>query len=197
MVASSNWQRARAAAGILNALGTNFTDFGTVTIDAGATWTVNALALALSGVTITGSGGSNNLTLKSAGTVNLAGVSGFPTIDLATGDSTVAVTKQTLSGGKVTITDGLGGGNNIINVAGSAGETLIYMTGSGSDTFTGGAEIDIVYGSSSGAGQTLTFIASSGTDRFTGGFENDTVHVSAAAVGGDTLTGGSGTNTLS
>ena len=35
-----------------------------------------------------------------------------------------------------------------------------------------------------------------GTDSFTGGFENDTVDVSAAAVGGDTLTGGSGTNTL-
>ena len=29
-------------------------------------------------------------------------------------------------------------------------------------------------------------------DHFTGGFENDTVHVSAASVGGDTLTGGSG-----
>ena len=36
----------------------------------------------------------------------------------------------------------------------------------------------------------------SGTDTFTGGFENDTVSVSIAARAGDTLTGGSGTNTL-
>ena len=42
----------------------------------------------------------------------------------------------------------------------------------------------------------MVYYAGAGTDSFTGGFENDAVRVSAAAVGGDTLTGGSGANTL-
>ena len=45
-------------------------------------------------------------------------------------------------------------------------------------------------------GKTLAYYTGSGTDSFTGGFENDSVHVSAAAVGGDTLTGGSGQQRL-
>jgi hypothetical protein len=71
-----------SGSGTLNALGTNFTNFGAVTVDTGATWTVDALASALNGVTITGSGGSSTLTLRSSGAVPLAGVSGFPTINL-------------------------------------------------------------------------------------------------------------------
>ncbi len=42
----------------------------------------------------------------------------------------------------------------------------------------------------------MTWLTGAGTDSFTGGFENDTVNVTAAAVGGDTLTGGSGNNKL-
>ena len=45
-------------------------------------------------------------------------------------------------------------------------------------------------------GKTLTYFAGKGPDSFVGGFENDTVNVTAIAVGGDTLTGGSGSNKL-
>jgi hypothetical protein len=79
----------------------------------------------------------------------------------------VTVTDTTLSGGTVTINDGASGNNSVS----AAGDT------------------------SASTGKSLTYYAGTGTDSFTGGFENDTVHVSAAAVGGDTLTGGSGNNT--
>ena len=130
--------------------------------------TVHVSAAAVGGDTLTGGSGTNTLVLTSAGTLSLGGVSKFGTIDLAAGNSTVTVTDTTLSGGSVTINDGASG-NNTISAAG--------------DT-------------SASKGKTLTYYTGSGTDSFTGGFENDTVDVSAAAVGGDTLTGGSGTNTL-
>jgi len=157
-----------AGAGTLNALGTTFTDFGTVTVDAGATWTVEALASALAGTTIIGSGGSNRLEMTSAGTFSLGGVSKFPNIYLATGNNTVTVTDTTLSGGSVAVHDGASGTNSVSaagDTAASKGKTLYYVTGTGPDSFTGG-------------------------------FENDTVYVSATAAGGDTLTGGSGSNAL-
>jgi hypothetical protein len=77
------------------------------------------------------------------------------------------VTDAMLSGGSLTINDEASG-----NTISAAGDT------------------------SASTGKTLTYNAGSGTDSFTGGFENDKVNVSAAAVGSDTLTGGSGTNTL-
>ena len=42
--------------GTLNALGTTFTNFGTVIVDSGATWTVKALSSALAGVALLGNG---------------------------------------------------------------------------------------------------------------------------------------------
>jgi hypothetical protein len=120
------------------------------------------------GGTLTGGSGTNTLTLTSAGTANLGGVSKIGTIILAAGNSTVTVTDTTLSGGSVSLLDGASG-NNTVSAAG--------------DT-------------SASTGKTLTYFTGTGTDSFTGGFENDRVHVSAAAVGGDTLTGGSGANTL-
>lgn len=153
--------------GTLAALGTTFLNFGSVVVDPGATWTVEALASALAGVAITGSGGSDMLEMISAGTFSLGGVSNFPTIDLAAGNNTVTMTDNTLSRESVTLNDGASGSNTISvdDTAASKGKTLTYVTGTGSDTFIGG-------------------------------FENDTVDVSAAAVNGDTLTGGRGTNTL-
>ena len=130
---------------------------------------VRVSAAAVGGDTLTGGSGTNTLTLTSAGSVNLGGVTKFATINLAAGNSGVTVTDKTLAGGTVTIIDSASGGNNILTAAGdtaaSTGKTLIYAPGTGAD-------------------------------RFVGGFENDTVRVSSAAVGGDTLTGGSGTNTL-
>ena len=130
--------------------------------------TVNVSTAAIGSDTLTGGSGANILTLTSAGSTNLGGVSKFATINLAAGNNTVTITDKTLSGGAVTIKDGASG-NNTISAAG--------------DT-------------SASTGKTLTYNTGSGTDSFTGGFENDTVNVSAAAVGSDTLTGGSGTNTL-
>ncbi len=49
---------------------------------------------------------------------------------------------------------------------------------------------------SASIGKSLNYFTGAGTDSFTGGFENDRVVVTATAVGGDTLIGGSGSNTL-
>ena len=53
----------------------------------------------MAGDTLTGGSGTNTLVLTSAGSSNLGGVTKFPTIDLAAGDSTVTVTDALLSGG--------------------------------------------------------------------------------------------------
>jgi hypothetical protein len=129
---------------------------------------VHVSASAVGGDMLTGGRGTNTLILTSAGTANLGGVSKFGTIDLAAGNSTVTVTDTTLSGGVVSVHDGASGNNSVS----AAGDTA------------------------ASTGKTLTYYTGTGTDSFTGGFENDTVRVSAAAVGSDTLTGGSGTNTL-
>ena len=130
--------------------------------------TVDVSAAAVSGDTLTGGSGTNTLVLTSAGTLSLGGVSNFTTIDLAAGNSTVNVTDALLSHGSATINDGASGNNTIS----ATGDTAASK------------------------GKSLTYNAGAGTDSFTGGFENDTVKVSAAAVGGDVLTGGSGSNTL-
>ena len=80
----------------------------------------------------------------------------------------MTVTDTTLAGGSVKINDGASG-NNTVSAAG--------------DT-------------SASTGKTLSYFTGAGTDSFAGGFENDLVYVSAAAVGGDTPTGGSGANSL-
>ena len=131
--------------------------------------TVKVSAAAVGGDTLTGGSGTNTLTLTSAGSANLGGVSKFPTINLAAGNSTVTITDKTLSGGPVAVHDGASGNNSVsatTDTSASTGKSVSYYTGSG-------------------------------TDQFTGGFENDTVNVSSAAVGGDMLTGGSGNNECS
>lgn len=129
--------------------------------------TVTVSATAVAKDTPTGGNGSSTLVLTTSGTVNLGGVSKFGNIYLENGNNTVTVTDTTLSGGSVAVRDGASG-NNIS----SAGDTAASK------------------------GKLLYYVTGAGIDTFTGGFENDTVYVSAAAVGGDTLTGGSGANGL-
>ena len=155
-------------AGTLNALGTTFTNFGTVIVDAGATWTVDAASSLLASTIFIGDGALSTLALTGAGPISLNNVSNFGTIDLPAGNNTVTVTDKTLSGGAVTINDGASGNNSIS----ATGDTAASK------------------------GKSLTFVAGTGTDSFKGGFENDTIEIAASSVGGDMLTGGSGTNTL-
>ena len=160
----------RSGAGTLNALGTTFTNFGTVTVDTGAIWTVRRCHLFARHYDIHRRRCVEHpLGLDRRRDVSsLAEVSNFGTIDLLAGNNTVTMTDTTLSGGSVTINDGASG-NNTVSAA--------------SDT-------------SVSQGKTLTYDAGNGKRKLTGGFENDTVGVSVAALSGDTLTGGSGTNTL-
>ena len=119
----------------------------------------------MGGDTLTGGSGTQHAGADDApATFSLGGVSKFATIYLAAGNNTVTVTDTTLSGGSVTIHDGASGNNSVS----AAGDTAASK------------------------GKTLIYYTGTGTDSFTGGFENDTVYVSAAAVGGDTLTGGGG-----
>ena len=122
---------AGAGTGVLNALGTEFTNFGKVTVDTGATWTVDAVASALSGVTVTGSGGLNTLTLTTAGTPSVSGVSGFPMIRLAsTGANTLTLTNANFTGvggtpPSITIYDGNAG--NTINASALTGTNRVIV----------------------------------------------------------------------
>jgi len=126
-----------------------------VTVDLGATCTVDALASALSGVMITGSGGLDTLVITDSGTVNLSDVSGFPTVKLAsTGANTLTLTNANfvgVTGGSITVyggndgntvnAAGLTGANRVI-VAGGAGKDIFKFTAAAltaSDTVTGGA----------------------------------------------------------
>ena len=134
----------------------------------GANWTDTVPTSLLATTTFVGEGPSSTLVLTGAGTFSLANVSDFGFIDLPAGSNTVTVTGKTLSDGPVTINDGASGNNSVT----AAGDTAASK------------------------GKSLTYVTGSGTDSFTGGFENDTVDVASTSVGGDTLTGGSGTNTL-
>ncbi|HEX3990790.1 MAG TPA: hypothetical protein VHX39_06430, partial [Acetobacteraceae bacterium] len=117
---------------------------------------------------LTGGSGADTLNLTSSGAANLSGVSNFEAIDLAVGGNAVTIADKTLSGSAVTIQGGTGG-NNTVNAGGTT----------------------------KSSGKTLTYVAGNAIDKFTGGDETDAIKVSAAAIGGDTLTGGTATkNTL-
>jgi hypothetical protein len=129
--------------------------------------TVRVSAAAVGSDTLTGGSGTNTLTLTTAGILNLGRVSKFATINLAVGNSTVTVTDKTLSGGAVTISDGAGGNNSISAVgdtAASKTKTLNYITGSGTDSFTGGFEIDKIVAASTTLNASDSINGGSGTN---------------------------------
>ena len=131
-------------------------------------------ATQVSGDTLTGGSGSNALYLTTPYGADLSHVSGFGQIytasalNFATAGSWLQLGDATFTG-VPQVTVNTGRGTNIVDAS--------------RDTAASTAKTLIV-----GAGP--------GTLTFTGGAENDGVYVSAAVVGADTITAGSGTNSL-
>ncbi len=133
-----------ASAGTLSGLGSSFVGFGKVTIDPGADWTIVAATL-LSGETIVGSGGSSELILQHAGTVQLSGVSGIPAFALASeAANSLTLANANFSGigsGAIAITGGSNG--NTVDASALTGSKRVTVSGgAGTDAFTGGAGAD-------------------------------------------------------
>ncbi|HVC55867.1 MAG TPA: hypothetical protein VND95_07920, partial [Stellaceae bacterium] len=150
-----------------------FQGFSELLVDAGASWTVNWDAATAAGERLIGSNGTNILTVAAQGTVDLSNVSGFPTIDLASGSGTYTVTvgTLTLSGTPVTIDDSNSSGTaTITSTDTTAGKTLTVKTGSGTNAFSGNKENDIV------DAQTVT-----SSDTLTGGTGTNTLYLTTAA----------------
>ena len=117
---------------------------------------------------LTTSDGSNNaLVLTTAGTVNVAGVSGFQTFQLADGGPNAITLSDAnftrLPGGSITVLGG-DGGNAVDASALSAADSASIHAGLGDNVLTGGAGNDFFFGSpgtsvvDGGAGfNTMTF----------------------------------------
>jgi Ca2+-binding RTX toxin-like protein len=145
-----------------------------------------------SGQTIAGSGGANRLMFETAGTIDLTGVSGFPTIVLAgLGANTISLHNLnfiTLSSPVITVNDGDFG--DTIDASALTGVNRVVLNGGvRADRLTGGACNDILNG---GVGDD-TLTGRAGNDTLNGGAGNDTLK---AGSGNDTLNGGSGNDKL-
>ena len=193
----------------------------------GETDFVSVTAAAVIHDTLNGSGNSANvLTLTTAGAVDLSNVTGFPTIDLANGNTAVTTTATQISGtaltghsatnvNTLTLTNAAGLGTvnlksissiGTINLAASTTAVTAYQVGD--STLSGGlVTINDNAGGSFGnsinaqyatgsSAATLTYNATLSGDTFHGGTEQDVVKVSAANLSLDTLTAGGTNNTL-
>ncbi len=146
------------ASGTLSGLGTNYLHFTHVVIDPHASWTVEVGATTASQA-ITGSGGASRLVFDTTGTIDLSGVSGFPTIVLdGPGANRASLANINFIGlattQQVTVTGGdfgntidasaLTGANRVVLNGGFRADTL--SGGSGNDTLNGGAGNDSLTG---------------------------------------------------
>jgi Ca2+-binding RTX toxin-like protein len=179
--------RAGATTGTLDALGSTFLNFGHVIVDPGASWRVVAASLA-AGQIVAGSGGADRLVIETAGTIDLSGVSGFPTIVLGdTGANSTSLHNANfvgLSSPVITLTGG-DFGNTVDASALTGANRVIMMGGFRSDRLIGGAGTDTLNGG--GGNDTLTGRA--GNDTLNGGGGNDTLN---GGGGNDKLMGGAG-----
>src|SRR5579862_5630049 len=151
-----------SGAGTLDGLGSNFLNFASVTVDPGAAWTVK-VATSPGGETITGAGGTDVLMIGISGTINLSGVSGFPTIALAgTGANSVVLTDANFAGlaTPMIVVNGGAAGNTIDATALSPSNNVVLNGSAGSDVFmfsaTSLTAADVVAGSSGSDTLTLT-----------------------------------------
>jgi Ca2+-binding RTX toxin-like protein len=117
--------------------------------------------------TVVGGGGSDELMMTSAGTINAAGVRGVETYALASGSVntlTLANANFTgVTGGKITVDGGSGG--NTINASGVTGaHSVVMVGGAGKDTFTGGAGNDIFKFAAANLAATDTVVGGGGSD---------------------------------
>jgi hypothetical protein len=157
---------AGAAAGSLSGLGTQFVGFGRVIVDAGANWTVDDAA-PTAAQTIAASGGSNRLVFQTAGTIDLSGVSGFPTIVLAgLGATSASLNNANLIGLSSPVITVIGGdfGNTVDASALTGSNRVILVGGLRTDHFTGGAGNDIFKFSAANLATTDTVVGGAGSD---------------------------------
>ncbi|MGC2412099.1 MAG: hypothetical protein WA459_05315 [Stellaceae bacterium] len=157
---------AGAAAGTLSGLGTQFVGFGRVIVDSGANWTVDAAA-PTSGQTIAASGGSDRLVFQTPGTIDLSGVSGFPTIVLAgLGANSTSLDNANLIGLSKPVITVIGGsfGNTVDASALTGSNRVILVGGLRPDHFTGGAGNDTFEFSAATSGPTDTVVGGAGSD---------------------------------
>ncbi len=127
---------AGTALGIFRGLRTQFVDFATVTVDAGADWQVDVTPTSLAGEKITGAGGKNQLVLTAAGTFNLAKISGFRIVRVANaGPYLVTFANANFTGvpGKKITFFGGNGGNMVTANSLAVGDALDLRGGSGAD----------------------------------------------------------------
>ncbi len=166
---------------------TGVVNFGHVTVDPGANWTVGVAGLA-GGQTIHGSGGASRLVFETAGTLDLSGVYGFPTIVLAdSGANSTSLHNfnfTALSSPVITVNGGDIG--NTVDASALTGTNRVVLNGAvRADHFTGGAGNDTL----NGGGGNDTLNGHAGNDTLNGGAGNDTLN---GGSGNDKLTGGTG-----
>ncbi len=158
--------RGDAATGTLSALGTGFVNFGHVVVDPLANWTVEVGA-PTAGQTIGGSGGSNRLVFQSAGTIDLSGVSGFPTIVLSDfGATTATLGNPNFNGLSSPVITVIGGniGNTLDASALTSTNGVILVGGVRTDHFTGGAGNDVFKFSAANLAATDKVVGGAGSD---------------------------------
>jgi Ca2+-binding RTX toxin-like protein len=158
--------RTGATAGTLSALGTGFVNFGHVVIDPGANWTVEVGAPTV-GQTIAGSGGSNRLVFQSAGTIDLSGVTGIPTIVLSNfGATTATLGNANFVGLSSPVMTVIGGniGNTVDASALTGTNRVILVGGVRADHFTGGGGNDVFKFSAANLAATDTVVGGAGSD---------------------------------